>query len=385
MPRKKSLPSVRELAKSHSFRKRGYRYIIDFRDAEGNRIVKLYRHGEKELAEREVEKQLERLRDFGASTAALLDDAALREAAACIRRLKERGRTLTDATEHFLAYLDVEEKGWIVSTLYEQCYRAKEREGKSVRYLRDLECRLGRFEEEFGHRAADSISAGEISDWLAGLNLSPVSRNNYRRVLAVMFAFGVKRKVCRFNPARDAEKAKVIEAEPNILTPEQATDLLKHCAAKIKPVVALGLFAGLRTSELLRLDWAEIDFEEEHILVTADKAKSARRRYITMPNNLRQWLMPHASKTGAVAPSEGEYYRRLTEARREAGLLKSWEGNEMRHSFASYHLARNRNAGQTAAELGHTTPHLLFQHYRKLATPAAAEEYFAIIPPSKTD
>jgi integrase len=381
VPRPRKLPEVRELKnKSHFLRKRGYRYVVDFRNAEGKRIRILYRHGQKEEADAEVEKQLTRITNLGTSTASILTDATQREAAECIRRLRERGKTLTEATEYLLDYLKAGERSWPVSKLMEQVCHSKKREEKSARYLRDLEGRLKRFEEDFGYRPADSITSEEISDWLADLDLSPISRNNYRRVLAVAFAFGIKRKACRSNPARDAEKAKEIEGEVSILTPTQAAKLLEKTGDTLLPAVAIGLFAGLRTSEILRLDWSEIDFGEKHILVKAEKAKSARRRYVTIPDNLRSWLLPLAKKRGPIAPLEGEFYRELTNSRREAGLLDGWQGNEMRHSFASFHLAKHTDAGKTAAELGHASTALVFSHYRKLAKPAAAARYFGIVP-----
>lgn len=385
MPRPKTLPEVRELEKDHSFRKRGYRYLVDFRNAEGRRIVKLYRHGQKDEADAEVEKQLTRLENFGTGNAAILTDDMQREAAECVRRLRERGKTLTEASEHFLDYLKAEERSWPVSKLIEQVYHSKQRQGSSLRYLRDLEGRLKRFEEDFGHRPTDTITAEEISDWLVGLDLSPTSRNNYRRVLAVAFAFGMKRKACRSNPARDAEKAKVIESEVSILTPKQTANLLENVSDTILPSVAIGLFAGLRPSEIFRLDWVEIDFGAKHLLVKAAKTKSARRRYVTVPDNLRAWLLPFAQKAGPVAPPEGEYYRNLTAARKQAGLLDGWEGNEMRHSYGSYHLAKHRDAGKTASEMGHTNQQTLFQHYRKLAKAAGAARYFGITPKPQAD
>ena len=386
MPRPKKLPEVRELKdKSHFLRKRGYRYVVDFRNAAGKRIRILYRHGQKEQADAEVEKQLTRLENHGTGNAAILTDDVQREAAECIRRLRKHGKSLTDATAHFLAYVDAEQKSWPVSKLVEQVYHSKQREGRSARYLRDLEGRLRRFEEDFGHRPTDSITSDEISDWLAELGLSPTSRNNYRRVLAVAFSFGMKRKACRSNPARDAEKAKEVEGEVSILTPKQAATLLENANDKTLPAVAIGLFAGLRTSEILRLDWGEIDFGAKHILVKAEKAKSARRRYVTIPDNLRSWLLPFAKKRGPVARTEKEFYRDLTEARKAADLLDGWQGNEMRHSFARYHLAKHKDAGQTAGELGHTSTTLVFSHHRKLAKPAAATRYFGIVPKPEAD
>jgi integrase len=60
----------------------------------------------------------------------------------------------------------------------------------------------------------------------------------------------------------------------------------------------------------------------------------------------------------------------------------AWPSNVLRHSFASYHLAKFKNAGQTAAELGHAGAAMLYQHYRELVTPEAAAQWWQIMPPA---
>lgn len=380
MGRSRRAPEVRELEEGHSYRERGYRYIVDFRNAEGRRITKLYRRGEKEIAKAFAEAENTRIVNHGTETAAILDDRALREAADCIRRLREHGRTLTDATNHFLAHLEANERSCTVSDLAEMVEHSKEREGKSLRYLRDLRSRYKRFEQEFGEHVVASVTSTDISNWLAELNLSPVSRNNYRRILILLFNEGIRRKFCRENPARESEKAKVVESEVSILTPTEAKRLLQHSSPPILPAIAIGLFAGLRQSELEQLDWSEIDFEEEHILVRAEKAKTARRRYVTLSENLTEWLSPFRCDLGLVSPQAGEYWTHFGTARTRAELLDRWKGNELRHSFASYHLALHKDPGLTTSELGHTSPHLVYQHYRNLVKSSAARSFWAIKP-----
>jgi hypothetical protein len=51
----------------------------------------------------------------------------------------------------------------------------------------------------------------------------------------------------------------------------------------------------------------------------------------------------------------------------------------MRHSFASYHLAKHRNENQTAQEMGNS-PQMIYGHYRELVRPVDAEAFFAIVP-----
>jgi len=43
--------------------------------------------------------------------------------------------------------------------------------------------------------------------------------------------------------------------------------------------------------------------------------------------------------------------------------LSTWQNNVLRHSFASYHLAKHQNAPQLALEMGHSTPRMIFEIY----------------------
>lgn len=74
--------------------------------------------------------------------------------------------------------------------------------------------------------------------------------------------------------------------------------------------------------------------------------------------------------------------RRFSAAlRTEHGI--EWEHNVTRHSFVSYHLAHWCNAAKTALEAGHTEQ-MTFSNYRALVTPAAAAEFWSILPTSRS-
>jgi len=78
---------------------------------------------------------------------------------------------------------------------------------------------------------------------------------------------------------------------------------LKHERAMV-PAVAIGLFAGIRRSELTALDWSEIDLAAGTIEVRGSKAKTRQRRIVHIGNALKQWLTPHARQTGGVTISK---------------------------------------------------------------------------------
>ena len=170
--------------------------------------------------------------------------------------------------------------------------------------------------------------------------------------------------------------------EIGILTPAQAEALLSRlCTDKlgVLPAVAVGLFAGLRVSEVMRLDWSSVDLGRGLIEVAARKSKTAQRRLVTISPNLRAWLAPFDGARGTVAPQAGTYRRQLDRARRAAGI-EPWPRNALRHSFASYHLAFHRSAAETALQLGHSESRTLFAHYRELVKPEDAKAYWQTFP-----
>jgi integrase len=70
---------------------------------------------------------------------------------------------------------------------------------------------------------------------------------------------------------------------------------------------------------------------------------------------------------------------------RKAAELTHWPKNGLRHSFASYRLAATNNAATVAAELGHSTVHLLYNAYRELVHPDEAARYWKIEPAAEAE
>jgi integrase len=299
----------------------------------------------------------------------------------CQFRLQQRGKTINDATAHYLQHLDAIAKSCTVDALVAELLKVRKADGASARYLQDLTSRLKRFAKDFGARLVAEISTQEVDEWLRGLAVAPVTRNNFRRVLVVMFGFAIGRGYASHNAAAAAAKAKQIDSEVGILTVAQTAKLLESASAALVPFIAIGAFAGLRPEELARLSWDEIDLEANLIEVKARKSKTARRRHIKIQPNLAKWLTGHAKATGQVAPSN--LRKKMKIARKEAGI-SDWPNNALRHGFASYHLAKFQDAAALALEMGHTDSDMLFAHYRQLVKPRDAARYWNIVPMSKS-
>ena len=63
---------------------------------------------------------------------------------------------------------------------------------------------------------------------------------------------------------------------------------------------AIGVFAGLRMPEIVKLDWHDVNFEKGFIDVGILKAKTRIRRHAPLTDNLRAWLQPIAKPIGKI-------------------------------------------------------------------------------------
>lgn len=251
----------------------------------------------------------------------------------------------------------------------------KESRGAAARYLDDLRLRLDKFAAAFQCNIG-SVTTPDVQSWLDGLKLSSQTYANNRRVVHLLFEHGVAREYCLDNPAAKVERPKIRNGEVEIFTPDETRKLLTAAAPDFLPALALGMFAGLRSAEIERLDWRDIDLKQGHVVVTASNAKTASRRIVPIAENLSAWLSPYAGRTGKVWPG-GWLYKAQQDTAKAAGV--AWKANGCRHSCASYMFALTNDAGRIAGFLGNSAS-VVHRHYRQLATPADAQRFFGVKP-----
>jgi integrase len=262
--------------------------------------------------------------------------------------------------------------------------------GVRPRTLVQYESYLRSINEEFGETPVADIERASIEDWLSESDWSPRSRRNYLVTLTTLLNFAQDREYCSGNPASRIERPILDDKPPGILTVKEAEALLQTALNGVpdkldpKPQmvagIAIGLFAGLRRSEICALDWSEISLDERYIEIKAAKAKTRQRRLVTISDNLAEWLKLYVKTEGRVAPSAnqdvfGEYLKDIA----QASGIKEWPHNAMRHSFGSYFYAKTKEENRTAAEMGNS-PAVVFKHYRALIRNGDENRYWAIKP-----
>jgi integrase len=210
---------------------------------------------------------------------------------------------------------------------------------------------------------------------------SPVTRNNYRTYWGGLFAWAMMEGLCARNPV-DGIPAARIEAKPaSILSLEQVEKLLglvlelEHRV--LLPYVAIGLFAGVRPDEMKLMEWGR-HVQGDHLHLTPDVTKTRRTRFVDRSPALDSFLALVPRREGMVVAARGGEFRERFEALRDALGVVPWPADCLRHSFASYHLARGGDATTTAHQLGHSNTTMLFRHYRNLVSAEDAAAFWAL-------
>ncbi len=127
----------------------------------------------------------------------------------------------------------------------------------------------------------------------------PVSgrtKNNYLQAINVLLEFAKKQKYVPrdFAVMDEVDQSEEADFDIEIFTAEEITKILAAVRDDARPALAIGAFAGIRTAEVCRLDWSEVNLEKGLIEIKKGKAKTRSRR-----------LVPITDEPGAVPEGRG--------------------------------------------------------------------------------
>jgi integrase len=291
-------------------------------------------------------------------------------------KLEPHSVRIDDAISEHVAAIEQRKRSVSVNQLVDEFIANRRAKGRSEIYIRDLTTRLSRFKISMGDRIIADISGSDVDHWIQSLNVAAQSQNNFRAVLSAMWTFAVRRGYAVTNVIQLVDKTSVVRDHIPTFSVDQLTQLLATAPPEYLPVLAIGAFAGLRPEEINKLQWEDIDFHERTIRVNASAAKTRKKRFAEISDNLRAWLEPHAGRTGPVAPRNLQKLRRAT---MKAAKIEKWPPDVLRHSFASAHYAFHRDPARTAVIMGHRDQNMLLTHYRDVMKPSEAAKYWTLL------
>jgi integrase len=361
---------------------------------EAERIVRELAEGSQAAAlsgeqSRDALAAMQRLEEYRKATGRRISLlAAMSEYVDGCTRLKER--TWPEAIEGYLAHV-VSVKRKDIAEAVEEFLKAQtpltkgangQRAQLSGKYAYNRQIQLRKFAGAFPGTAVCDLSKAHLDAFLGSLSgLSAKSRNHYRAAVRQWLQWAVRKDFLavthRLGEADGLHPEHGNTAEVAIYSPGELAALLQSADETMRPLLAIGGLAGLRTAELLRLDWADVWRVPGHIEITAQKSKTRQRRLVEICQALASWLETYRShKVGKLWTFHEitfqEYFRDL------CSLAKvTRKPNGLRHGFCSYHFALHSNENLTAAQAGNS-PDMIHGHYKGLATKAEAEKWFNV-------
>jgi integrase len=244
---------------------------------------------------------------------------------------------------------------------------------------------------KFGKRAADQITAAEISQLHLSLRDRPYQANRLVAVIASMYGFAARRGIVPrgVNPAQGIERFREFSRERYLGVEElnrlgetlrlaeseglpwrsdgdkpQSKHLVREenrrtvLSPEVVLAVRLLMFTGARLQEILTLEWSHIDFERG--LINLPDSKTGRKTIVM--NAAAMDLLRDRERRGAfvipgadVGRSRSSLKKPWRAIQRHAGI----EGvriHDLRHTFASIGAGASLGLPIVGKLLGHSQP-----------------------------
>jgi integrase len=245
-----------------------------------------------------------------------------------------------------------------------------------------------------GTRRVTSITPDDLVAWhrqqLAG-GYARDSIHAWWTPLRLVLAHALRHGLLAVNPADQLmghEKPKAGQSRKRFLSRDEMGELLRACPDRYRLAISVGLFAGLRLSEILGLIWADVDFAGNQLCVRFQMGRDGERRRlkthagsrdVILMGELARELKRHrlasrfaaggdlvfATETGRTVGHRNLTGRGLGKAC-ERAELKGVTCHSLRHTFASILIDQGRDPVFVSRQLGHANPAITLRVYAHL-------------------
>ena len=257
--------------------------------------------------------------------------------------------------------------------------------GKLCDFLSETESHLSRLDQIDSrmiegykdHRRDERISPNGHPKTKKRHGVSVRTLNNELMFLNTVFNLAKRRGFVRVNPVDGVSRIngqKRKRYEP--LSDKQIHDLIAAANSSLRPIVQTFLLTGIRTGELLSLEWDDIDFSRDviHIRVKEDwQPKDKESRDVPLHCQLKPVLQDLRQKSDSQyvfgkgdKPCPNKLLIRLQRTCDRAGVPRITVHN-LRDEFASHLVMRGVGIETVSRLLGHSNIQITWDHYIHLA------------------
>lgn len=206
---------------------------------------------------------------------------------------------------------------------------------------------------------------------------SPTSFNTYRRHLAAVFNFGVRRGYLSKSPFIDVKSLRVATKTPKSFTEDVAHRIVAYldgldvneAPERLKPIwfwkalVLVLLSTGIRRRQILSMRWLDIDFNRRTIMLAAEGSKTFREWEIPLPAHLHNPLIDLRNET---IKSLGQHIKGRKVFDLTGFVLSEKVDMANRIRLALDEIGKNLGVPLSPHKFRHTVATLLVRKYRDI-------------------
>ena len=262
-----------------------------------------------------------------------------------------------------------------------ECLTIKEHCGLSKRYLQSLGQYLRLFSQGRENVPIGSLSADNLRAWFKKRKEIAITESSNRGRLASLFHFAQRRKWIASNIVDDLDRLRLTHKPVTILNVADAEKLLRTVRLKYPRWLAflvLAMLAGIRPEELAKLEWSDIALDRRIVTISAAASKVRRRRIVKLDSGADAWLRV-ARQAGSRLPVPTQCRRRVLYRLRFILGLERWPHDVLRHTYASYAVAKHQDVARISLWMGNS-PKILLDHYHEIVSEEDAKAFWSIRP-----
>ncbi len=214
---------------------------------------------------------------------------------------------------------------------------------------------------KWGREYLHSIKPVVVEQWLHSLDgLSNGSKAKIRNIMSGLFSHAIRYEMAERNPITAVRQSSKRERVPVILDVGELHRLFEELALRERAMIVCDALTGMRRSELMGLQWQDLDFIGRRINIVRSvvdqaivKCKTeASRKPVVMDEHIEQALIAWRQESNHTAPTDWvwastqmagrqplwlstimRYY--IQPAARRAGINKKVGWHTFRHTFST--------------------------------------------------
>lgn len=240
-------------------------------------------------------------------------------------------------------------------------------------------------------------ASATMACWCLRLWVSPATSNKHLNLLSLVFRAVKHKAKLTHNPWEEIQRKRVMANSRRELTIDELRKVCKDATGELRPLLALGIYTGLRLGDCSTLRWAEVDLPRGIIRRIPNKTARRNPKPVIVPVHpvLRDMLAetPLDKRGEYVLPEMATTYRHRSDLVTDLiqnhfqvcgiRLHRSGTGvdgkravvevgfHSLRHTFVSMCRESNTPLAVVESIVGHTSP-IMTRYYTRVGELAVA-------------